>query len=163
MYLLQGASGSHINLDVANLELLIKPVSGVCPLDGRLVGGVGTIANDDSPPVAGFDGDVTADEDTSIPLNPPVDIDRDGIPDTEHVYGESMRFTVTLAGESDRPVTVGYDTETTPGTATSVASCQQHPGNAAEDYRHRSGTLTFTGRHVQDDHRASVSRRSVRI
>ena len=104
---------------------------------------VGTIANDDSPPVAGFDGDVTADEDTSILLNPPVDIDSDGIPDTEHVYGESMRFTVTLAGESDRPVTVGYDTETTPGTATSVASCQQHPGNSAEDYRHRSGTLTF--------------------
>ena len=46
---------------------------------GTVIEAVGTITNDDSPPVVGFVGDVTADEDASVPLNPPFDIDGDGI------------------------------------------------------------------------------------
>ena len=104
---------------------------------------VGTIVNDDSQPVVGFAADATADEDVSIPLNPPFDINGDGILDTEYVYGDTIRFAVTLTGESDLPVTVSYDTETTPGTATSVSYCQQYPGSATEDYRSKSSSLTF--------------------
>ena len=63
--------------------------------------------------------------------------------DTEYVYGDTIRFAVTLTGESDLPVTVSYDTETTPGTATSVSYCQQYPGSATEDYRSKSSSLTF--------------------
>ena len=111
---------------------------------GTVVESVGTITNDDSMPEVGLDGDVTVDEDASVLLNPPFDINGDGIADTEYIYGETMRFTVRLVGESDLPVTVSYDTETTAGTATSVAYCQQYPGSAAEDYRPESGTLTFT-------------------
>ena len=111
---------------------------------GTVVEAVGTITNDDAMPEVGLDGDVTVDEDASVLLNPPFDIDGDGIADTEYIYGETMRFTVRLVGESDLPVTVGYNTETTPGTATSAASCASYPGSAAEDYRPESGTLTFT-------------------
>ena len=110
---------------------------------GTLVQATGTITNDDPLPQVTI-GDVSVSEDASVALNPPFDIDGDGIPDTEYVYGETLRFTVTLVGESDRPITVAYDTETTAGTATSVNYCQQHPGTVAEDYRPESGTLTFS-------------------
>ena len=71
---------------------------------GTVVESVGTITNDDAMPEVGFVGDVTVDEDASVPLNPPFDIDGDGIPDTEYVYGETLRFAVTLAGStSARP------------------------------------------------------------
>ena len=120
---------------------------------GSITQATGTITNNDAEPVAGFVGAVTADEDTSIPLNPPVDLDGDGIPETEYVYGETMTFTVRLVGDTDLPATVIYNTETASGTATSTRSCPSYPGNSAEDYRQGSGTLTFM-------HRATRPRRS---
>ena len=123
--------------------LLLEITSATGARLGTVIQAVGTIVNDDPLPQVTV-ADVSAGEDISIPLNPPFDIDGDGIPDTEYVYGDTMRFTVTLVGESDRPITVSYDTETTAGTATSVTYCQSYPGSAAEDYRPKSGTLTFT-------------------
>ena len=102
---------------------------------------VGTIINDDSLPVVGFDTDVSFTEDNAIRISPPRDMTGDGIADTEYVYGESVRFTVWLTENSALPVSVTYTIED--GTATGVASCPSYPGNTAEDYRQASNTLTF--------------------
>ena len=110
---------------------------------GTTVEAVGTILNDDPLPELSI-GDASVDEDASIPLNPPIDINGDGTLDSEHIVGETLRFTVTLTGESDLTITVSYDTEASPGTATSVTSCQAYPGSAAEDYEPRSSSLTFS-------------------
>ena len=123
--------------------LLLEITSATGARLGTVIQAVGTIVNDDPLPQVTV-ADVSVGEDISIPLNPPFDINGDGIPDTEYIYGASLLFTVTLVGESDRPITVSYDTETTPGTATSVTYCQSYPGSADEDYRPESGTLSFT-------------------
>ena len=122
--------------------LLVEITAATGASLGTVTQAVGTITNDDPLPQLSI-GDTSVAEDASIPLNPPVDITGDGIPDSEYVYGETAQFTVTLTGESDRTITVSYDTEATPGTATSTTSCQSYPGSAVEDYRPKSGTLTF--------------------
>ena len=102
---------------------------------------VGTIINDDSLPVVGFVRDMSAYEDNAIQISPPRDMTGDGIADTEYVYGESVRFTVWLTGNSALPVSVVY--AIADGTATGVTSCPSYPGNTAEDYQQASNTLTF--------------------
>ena len=110
---------------------------------GAIVSATGTITNDDAAPVARFAAAVTAAEDALIALTPPVDIDGDGIPDTEYFYGETMRFTVRVAGRTELPVSVIYSTGDPSDTATASRYCPTHPGNIAEDYERTSGTLTF--------------------
>ena len=102
---------------------------------------VGTIINDDSLPVVGFGTDVSSSEDNAIQISPPRDMTGDGIADTEYVYGESVRFSVWLTGNSALPVSVDY--AIADGTATGVTSCPSYPGNTAEDYQQASNTLTF--------------------
>ena len=138
-------------------ETLVLDITAVAGASlGTLIQATGTIVNDDPLPELTV-GDASVVEDASVPLNPPFDVDGDGIPDTEYVYGESLRFTVTLTGESDRPITVDYDTEATPGTATSVAYCQHHPGSRSRGLppRVRHAHL-LARRHVRDDHRDLV-------
>ena len=89
---------------------------------GATTEAVGTIANDDSPPVLSFAGDVTAVED-------------DG------TTGGALTFTVGLVGATELQARVAY--ATAPGTATGTTACPAAPGNPVQDYVTDSGSLTF--------------------
>ena len=126
------------------LVLDITTVAGAS-LGTLIIQATGTIVNDDPLPEVTI-GDVSVDEDASVPLNPPFDIDGDGIPDTEYVYGETM----TVHGDASSATSDLtrhrhlQHRDNASGTATSTRSCaSSYPGNAAEDYRQGSGTLTF--------------------
>ena len=103
---------------------------------------VGTIEDNDNPPSVSV-VDISFDEDDSVVLNPPFDLDGDGIPDTEYVYSLDKTFTVELDNPSAFQVTV--DASTVDGTATgTTGSCPQTWTNTGNvDYRTTTASLTF--------------------
>ncbi len=102
-----------------------------------------TIADDDAAPVVSV-SDVSFDEDYSVALNPPFDIDGDGISDDEYIYTLPVDVTVELSNPSARQVTVRASTtdDTAVGTTSSCPSASANTGTA--DYRSATQNLTFT-------------------
>ena len=90
---------------------------------GALVEAEGTIVDDDPPPVVSVTPTVVAvGEDVSTPLNPPFDLDGDGIDDTEYTHGDRLGFSVRLDRPSEATVTVRV--RTVDGTAAGTSQCE---------------------------------------
>ena len=102
-----------------------------------------TITDNDDLPVVSV-SDVAFDEDYSIVLNPPIDINGDGTLDDEYLYSLDVDFDVELDNPSARQVTVTVSTADGTATGTSGWCPAYAPANTGSiDFRSTSQAFTF--------------------